>query len=56
MTNNAEACIAVTWGVFSGSEIIQPTVVDPVTFHLWKVRMELLCTILTFSSLDAVVI
>jgi methylenetetrahydrofolate reductase (NADPH) len=28
--------VAVTWGVFPGSEIIQPTVVDPVSFRVWK--------------------
>ncbi|CAB3379925.1 Hypothetical predicted protein [Cloeon dipterum] len=28
--------IAVTWGVFPGREIIQPTVVDPVSFNVWK--------------------
>lgn len=28
--------IAVTWGVFPGKEIIQPTVVDPVSFQIWK--------------------
>jgi methylenetetrahydrofolate reductase (NADPH) len=28
--------IAVTWGVFPGKEIIQPTVVDPESFHFWK--------------------
>jgi len=27
---------AVTWGVFPGKEIIQPTVVDPVSFPIWK--------------------
>jgi len=27
---------AVTWGVFPGSEIIQPTVVDPIAFQFWK--------------------
>lgn len=27
---------AVTWGVFPGKEIIQPTVVDPESFHIWK--------------------
>lgn len=27
---------AVTWGVFPGKEIIQPTVVDPVSFMIWK--------------------
>ena len=30
--------IAVTWGVFPGREIIQPTVVDPIAFKTWKVR------------------
>ncbi|CAG2164010.1 unnamed protein product [Oppiella nova] len=28
--------IAVTWGVFPGKEIIQPTVVDPISFKIWK--------------------
>ncbi|KAK7482502.1 hypothetical protein BaRGS_00026213 [Batillaria attramentaria] len=28
--------IAVTWGVFPGKEIIQPTVVDPLSFLTWK--------------------
>lgn len=28
--------IAVTWGVFPGREIIQPTVVDPISFTVWK--------------------
>ncbi|PNJ48265.1 MTHFR isoform 11 [Pongo abelii] len=28
---------AVTWGIFPGREIIQPTVVDPVSFMFWKV-------------------
>lgn len=27
---------AVTWGVFPDKEIIQPTVVDPVSFMVWK--------------------
>ncbi|XP_031571834.1 methylenetetrahydrofolate reductase-like [Actinia tenebrosa] len=27
---------AVTWGVFPGSEVIQPTVVDPIAFQFWK--------------------
>ncbi|KFV79474.1 Methylenetetrahydrofolate reductase, partial [Struthio camelus australis] len=27
---------AVTWGIFPGREIIQPTVVDPVSFLFWK--------------------
>lgn len=29
---------AVTWGIFPGREIVQPTVVDPVSFIYWKVR------------------
>lgn len=27
---------AVTWGVFRGKEVIQPTVVDPEAFMIWK--------------------
>ena len=27
---------AVTWGVFPDCEIMQPTVVDPVSFYAWK--------------------
>ena len=27
---------AVTWGIFPGNEIIQPTVVDPDSFLIWK--------------------
>jgi len=30
--------IALTWGVFPGKEIIQPTVADPVAFVHWKVN------------------
>lgn len=33
---------AVTWGVFAGSEIIQPTVVDPDSFMIWKVNERIL--------------
>jgi methylenetetrahydrofolate reductase (NADPH) len=28
--------IAVTWGIFPGKEVIQPTVVDPFAFKIWK--------------------
>ncbi|TFJ95160.1 Methylenetetrahydrofolate reductase [Platysternon megacephalum] len=35
---------AVTWGIFPGREIIQPTVVDPVSFMYWKVRASLQLT------------
>ncbi|CAF1376616.1 unnamed protein product [Rotaria sordida] len=31
-----EQPIALTWGVFAGREIIQPTVVDTVSFMIWK--------------------
>jgi methylenetetrahydrofolate reductase (NADPH) len=31
-----DAVSAVTWGIFPGEEIIQPTVVDAETFHVWK--------------------
>eukprot|EP00249_Psilotum_nudum_P004775 c18272_g1_i2 orf=659-1780(-) len=27
---------AVTWGVFPAKEVVQPTVVDPVSFMVWK--------------------
>lgn len=27
---------ALTWGVFPGREIVQPTVVDPASFRTWK--------------------
>ena len=32
---------AVTWGVFPGKEIIQPTIVEAVSFMAWKVRVLL---------------
>lgn len=28
--------ITVTWGVFPAQEIVQPTVVDPASFMVWK--------------------
>ncbi|GMH43579.1 hypothetical protein BSKO_11501 [Bryopsis sp. KO-2023] len=31
-----EGVNAVTWGVFPGKEVIQPTVVDPKSFAIWK--------------------
>ena len=42
-SNQASASVnAVTWGVFPGSEIVQPTVVDQQSFLVWKV-CALLC-------------
>ncbi|MFH4973756.1 hypothetical protein AB6A40_000465 [Gnathostoma spinigerum] len=32
----SETPIAVTWGVFPGCEVAQPTVVDPISFRVWK--------------------
>lgn len=41
-TNNAnEAPNAVTWGVFPGKEIVQPTIVEAVSFMAWKVSQTL---------------
>jgi len=34
---------AVTWGVFPGKEIVQPTIVEAVSFMAWKVRVEIVC-------------
>ncbi|WKX94915.1 hypothetical protein Q1695_011850 [Nippostrongylus brasiliensis] len=36
MNGEATTPIAVTWGVFPGAEIAQPTVVDPLAFRAWK--------------------
>ncbi|KAK9819788.1 hypothetical protein WJX72_002386 [[Myrmecia] bisecta] len=33
---NADAVNAVTWGVFPAKEVVQPTVVDPQSFTVWK--------------------
>jgi len=35
-TQDKNAVTAVTWGVFPGREIIQPTVVDARSFRIWK--------------------
>lgn len=36
--NHSEGPNAVTWGVFPGKEIIQPTIVEAVSFMAWKAR------------------
>ena len=41
--------VAVTWGVFPGKEIIQPTVVDPIAFKSWKVQ-HLLVLIIVWNG------
>lgn len=42
---------AVTWGIFPGREIIQPTVVDPISFMFWKVTSGRVCTLATLRAL-----
>jgi methylenetetrahydrofolate reductase (NADPH) len=32
---------AVTWGVFPGQEIVQPTIIEEMSFKAWKVRLFL---------------
>jgi methylenetetrahydrofolate reductase (NADPH) len=34
--SNTKAPSAVTWGIFPGREALQPTVVDPEIFEVWK--------------------
>ncbi len=34
---HSEGPNAVTWGVFPGKEIVQPTIVEAVSFMAWKV-------------------
>ena len=35
-TNSQEGPNAVTWGVYPGREIVQPTIVESVSFMAWK--------------------
>ncbi len=35
--NHSDGPNAVTWGVFPGKEILQPTIVEAVSFMAWKV-------------------
>ena len=38
MTNMDEgAANTVTWGIFPGKEIVQPTIIEEVSFRAWKV-------------------
>lgn len=38
MTNMDDgAANTVTWGVFPGKEIVQPTIIEEVSFLAWKV-------------------
>ena len=37
ISNLPENCVnAVTWGVFPGKEVMQPTIVDTRSFLIWK--------------------
>lgn len=37
--NHSDGPNAVTWGVFPGKEIIQPTIVEAISFMAWKVSI-----------------
>lgn len=46
MTNMDEgAANTVTWGVFPGKEIVQPTIIEEVSFCAWKVFLSKLLLI-----------
>jgi methylenetetrahydrofolate reductase (NADPH) len=36
LQTNANSVNALTWGVFPGKEVIQPTIADPESFMIWK--------------------
>jgi methylenetetrahydrofolate reductase (NADPH) len=38
--STSEGPNAVTWGVFPGKEIVQPTIVEAISFMAWKVRID----------------
>jgi methylenetetrahydrofolate reductase (NADPH) len=40
---------AVTWGVFPGKEIVQPTIVEAISFMAWKVNNH--CSLLLFFAI-----
>lgn len=42
---HSEGPNAVTWGVFPGKEIIQPTIVEAVSFMAWKASSRAVCNI-----------
>ena len=44
---------AVTWGVYPGKEIIQPTIVETVSFLAWKVTAFLPCCLIAFFQDEA---
>ena len=44
---------AVTWGVFPAKEVIQPTVVDPTSFSVWKVSFMLRLIVQSIKDLIA---
>ena len=41
ITSHSEGPNAVTWGVFPGKEIVQPTIVEAISFMAWKVRLSI---------------
>lgn len=44
---------AVTWGCFPGREIIQPTIVERISFMAWKVRNSILSMHLIWLKLPS---
>lgn len=44
--NSTEGPNAVTWGVFPGKEIIQPTIVEAVSFMAWKASLRVVLDVL----------
>lgn len=43
--STSEGPTAVTWGVFPGKEVVQPTIVEAVSFMAWKVRVPVLAMV-----------
>lgn len=35
--DDPEAQNAVTWGIFPGKEVVQPTIIERVSFEAWRV-------------------
>lgn len=49
---HSEGPNAVTWGVFPGKEIVQPTIVEAISFMAWKVRTLPPLTFCRFSLIS----
>ena len=49
---DSQSPTAVTWGVFPGKEVLQPTVVDPVSFSIWRVSSAFFCFVVFNNTND----